>query len=79
MSSVDPRPSSPCVKVCVVDPLSGLCIGCGRNVEEIASWSALGEDERLAVMAKLPQRLWEARRRSQRSGRVGRGAPRPWA
>ncbi len=79
MSSVDPRPSSPCVKICVVDPLSGLCIGCGRNVEEIASWSELGERERLAVMATLAQRLAEARQRSQRSGRVGRGAPRPWA
>ena len=29
---------SPCVKICVVDPLSGLCIGCGRTVAEISQW-----------------------------------------
>ena len=32
---------SPCVKVCVVDPRTGLCLGCHRTVEEIAGWSAM--------------------------------------
>ena len=28
-----PIVSTPCVKVCVIDPLSDLCIGCGRTVD----------------------------------------------
>lgn len=49
--------SSPCVKICVIDPVSGLCAGCGRTLAEIAHWAAMGEPERLAVMARLAQRM----------------------
>jgi uncharacterized protein len=63
--------STPCIKVCVVDPLSGLCIGCGRTVEEVAGWGAMSEAERLGVMAGLEARLVEARSRARRSGRAG--------
>ena len=38
-----PPISTPCVKICVVDPVSALCIGCGRSVEEIAGWTGLSE------------------------------------
>lgn len=48
--------SSPCTKVCTIDPRSGLCHGCGRTLAEIARGS-LSESERLAIMAELPQRL----------------------
>ncbi len=51
-------PSSPCVRLCVLDPASGLCRGCGRTGAEIAAWAAMGEAERLALMAVLPARLW---------------------
>ena len=47
---------SPCVKVCVVDPSTGLCLGCHRTVEEIAGWSAMTREARRAVMAELPGR-----------------------
>jgi predicted Fe-S protein YdhL (DUF1289 family) len=63
--------STPCVKVCVVDPISALCIGCGRTVAEIAGWGAMSEPERLSIMAGLGARLREARSRGRRSGRVG--------
>ena len=63
-------PSSPCVKICVVDPLAGLCIGCGRTVAEISLWSEMPEVERLAVMGELPARMAAARSRSARGGRV---------
>ena len=63
--------STPCVNVCVVDPASALCIGCGRTVDEIAAWPAMPETERLAVMAGLDARLREARSRARRGGRVG--------
>jgi predicted Fe-S protein YdhL (DUF1289 family) len=49
--------SSPCVKLCVIDPASKLCEGCGRTLAEIARWSSLSEPERRAIMAQLPKRL----------------------
>jgi predicted Fe-S protein YdhL (DUF1289 family) len=49
--------SSPCIKVCVIDPVSKLCQGCGRTLQEIAQWSRLSEAERLAIMATLEARL----------------------
>jgi uncharacterized protein len=65
--------STPCVKVCVVDPVSALCVGCGRTVAEIAGWGAMSEPERLAVMAGLEQRLIAMRSRTARAGRAGAG------
>jgi hypothetical protein len=47
---------SPCVQVCQIDPGSGLCRGCLRSLDEIASWSNLGAREKRAVLARLPLR-----------------------
>jgi uncharacterized protein len=66
---------SPCVKICVVDPLAGLCIGCGRTVAEISLWSEMAEPEREAVMALLPSRMAAARSRAARGGRVRARTP----
>ena len=62
--------STPCVKICVIDPISALCIGCGRTIAEIAAWTAMSEAERGAVMVGLGERLARARSRASRSGRV---------
>ena len=51
-----PLIESPCTKVCTLDPLSGLCLGCGRTVDEIALWTAMSAAERARVMAELPKR-----------------------
>ena len=48
---------SPCEKICSVDPNSGLCVGCGRNLAEIERWAKYSDAERRLVMAELPQRL----------------------
>lgn len=48
--------ATPCVKVCVVDGASGLCLGCFRTLGEIGGWSGLTDAERAAVMADLPAR-----------------------
>jgi uncharacterized protein len=48
--------SSPCVKVCVIDPASGFCAGCGRTLDEIAHWGAMSEAERLEIMRGLAAR-----------------------
>lgn len=57
-----PSPSTPCLKVCAVSGESGLCIGCGRTLREIAAWGSLSELERLAIMAALPARMANADR-----------------
>jgi predicted Fe-S protein YdhL (DUF1289 family) len=66
---------TPCVQICVVDPLSALCIGCGRSVAEIAAWGAMSEPERTEIMAGLGERLRRMRSRSRRSGRVRSRGP----
>ena len=47
---------TPCIKVCVVDGDSGLCLGCFRTLGEIADWASLPERRRAALMAELPAR-----------------------
>lgn len=47
---------SPCVKLCVIDPASRLCLGCLRSIEEIGGWGAMSPEARKALMAELPAR-----------------------
>ena len=47
---------SPCVKVCVIHPASGLCLGCFRTTDEISGWSAMQPDARKTLMKELPNR-----------------------
>ena len=49
--------STPCTRVCILDPATGLCEGCGRTAGEIAAWSTMTEEARLAVMAQLQTRI----------------------
>ena len=37
---------SPCVKICTYDPGSGLCLGCGRTLDEIGDWFSMTDAER---------------------------------
>lgn len=48
--------TTPCVKVCIVDPESNLCLGCFRTLPEIGGWARFSEDERAALMTELPTR-----------------------
>ena len=48
--------ASPCTKVCIIDPRSGLCRGCGRTLDEVARWASLSDSERNRIMSELPQR-----------------------
>lgn len=63
---------SPCVKLCVVDPTSRLCIGCKRSIDEISRWSGMGAADRAVVLAALPDRVVGPRTR--RGGRAVRVA-----
>jgi len=51
---------TPCVAVCMIDPKTKLCFGCGRTLPEIARWHAMESAERLAVMALLRARMANA-------------------
>jgi uncharacterized protein len=48
--------STPCISVCVLDPKTGLCEGCGRTLDEIARWLRMSEPERKGIMAELAGR-----------------------
>jgi predicted Fe-S protein YdhL (DUF1289 family) len=48
---------TPCVKICTLDARSGMCLGCGRTVDEIARWIEMSAAERGRIIAELPRRL----------------------
>jgi uncharacterized protein len=48
---------TPCVDICHLDKATGLCEGCGRTGDEIASWIKFTDADRRAIMAILPLRL----------------------
>jgi predicted Fe-S protein YdhL (DUF1289 family) len=60
---------SPCIKVCVIEPGTGWCLGCGRTGAEIAAWPFLGAAERDGITAGLAARLKGLGRRPGRAGR----------
>ena len=39
-----------------MDPQRGLCLGCCRTLEEIATWAGMTESERKRIMAGLHAR-----------------------
>ena len=47
---------SPCISICVMDPVRGLCTGCQRTLDEIAVWSILDDEEKRAVWVQLAAR-----------------------
>lgn len=51
---------TPCIAVCMIDPKTGLCYGCGRTLPEIARWHRIESAERLAIMDILPARMADA-------------------
>ncbi len=82
--SSDPTPAdptrefdlvSPCIGVCQMDPVSELCRGCWRTIGEIAAWSGLDRDGRLAIIQKLRDRRAAAGqdRRRVNARRAARG------
>jgi predicted Fe-S protein YdhL (DUF1289 family) len=47
---------TPCIDVCEMDAGTGLCLGCGRTLDEIAGWAAMSPEERRTIMSVLPAR-----------------------
>ena len=57
---------SPCILVCSIDMVTGLCFGCGRTREEIGYWSMITPERRRGIMAELPARLETVERKPRR-------------
>ena len=47
---------SPCINVCRMETSNGLCVGCLRTLDEIATWSHASNDDRLAILAAIERR-----------------------
>lgn len=45
---------SPCVKKCILK--KNICIGCGRTLEEISSWSRIDDSLRIEINKKAANR-----------------------
>lgn len=53
----DAPPASPCCHVCLLDPKTGWCLGCGRTGAEIGAWTLMSTADKHALLAALPDRL----------------------
>ena len=58
--------ASPCIDVCRMNPLTGLCDGCFRTIDEIAGWSSFDDTQRAMVLTQA-----EARKKGPRVVRIG--------
>ncbi|MCZ8156664.1 MAG: DUF1289 domain-containing protein [Leptospira sp.] len=50
---------SPCIRVCMMDPESGLCAGCFRTLEEIGLWSQFTMEQKESILSELELRRRE--------------------
>lgn len=77
-AAAQPPIETPCIKICVVDPETGFCIGCGRTRDEIGGWLSYTAEQRRHIMGGLPERVATlTQRKSRRGGRAGRLQMRP--
>ncbi len=49
-------PASPCVAICRLDDVTGLCIGCQRTIDEIRDWLIMLPEQRQAVLQRIAER-----------------------
>ena len=68
-----PAIETPCIRVCVVDPETGFCIGCGRTRTEIGGWLGYSPAQRHEIVTGLAERVATLTlRKRRRGGRRGR-------
>ena len=48
---------SPCISVCRMQAVTGLCEGCFRTRDEIAAWGSACDDAKLATWARIEERM----------------------
>ncbi|MFZ4480190.1 MAG: DUF1289 domain-containing protein [Rhodoferax sp.] len=47
---------SPCISVCRMNELTGLCEGCWRSIDEIARWGNADAEDRRTILLRIEQR-----------------------
>lgn len=47
---------SPCISLCEMDQVTGLCRGCLRTIDEIVAWGSAGDDYKRAVWLEIRRR-----------------------
>lgn len=57
--------ASPCINVCKMDALSGLCTGCFRTIDEITVWSRIDDARRQDILAAVTRRRQENNSRGE--------------
>jgi len=69
--------NSPCVGVCRIDEPTQLCSGCLRSLDEIARWSRMDIDEKIAIMEDCltRQQIPNSGGSSERSDNMADGTP----
>jgi uncharacterized protein len=57
-------PASPCINICRMNEASGLCEGCLRTIDEIATWFTLDDEAKRAIYDAIDARhaQWMAQR-----------------
>jgi uncharacterized protein len=48
---------SPCISVCRMDPVSELCEGCFRSLDEIALWGRMDEEGKREIWKSIAERV----------------------
>lgn len=67
---------SPCTKICIIHPSARICTGCLRSIDEITRWSKMLVEERRDILADLPSRAPQLKkRRGGRAARINKPAP----
>ena len=66
----DIKVPSPCISVCQMDALDGMCVGCYRTRAEIAAWGSMDQGDQILLLDILRDR------RAKATGVLPRGSRR---
>jgi len=56
LENTQPEIKSPCISVCAMDDLTGLCQGCYRTIAEIKGWWDMSLDDQKNLLVTLEER-----------------------
>lgn len=58
---------TPCVGICLIDPITGFCRGCDRTIDEISNWSRYSDEEAKSILSEIEKRKFSRGSDDQRS------------
>jgi predicted Fe-S protein YdhL (DUF1289 family) len=54
-SHTGPLPS-PCISICAMNPVTGLCEGCYRTIDEIMEWGTASDETKRSIWRDIKRR-----------------------